>query len=554
MVLEKADVPNSQSTSSKKTRAVVATDAGCPPPEPPISIVTSLKELEKLLLSLNVHSQARDEALTAFRARLQSDKAALKAVAQFGDVPASHIKKSHKVIKTPGARLLTEEELSSLGPRTPYTCPAHYVKHCVHKDYVQPLRLGNGDTVSYDLSYEDLTFLDNLAKVLSQNESFNTQNLEESFMRLIDQFEHNSGLGHPISVDVAMGIAQSLQASTDNLPLWAVRNIHQHWVERRGVLQKPLLRCYWSTPPQNVPAQYHVFRMKVSNRERMSLRRPRRSIQDAAQKMDFVLADLKRAEKILKQMIRRDRQKLLISELNTCIFDQMRHEILDPTYVNPHWTYLKRAKFASLFAKGASAQSQEEAIDKWLDSLADLPPSTEVSLPKRKPFSEQELSPDIAPCAIEWGGGKSVPGGASLDLPLPSLSTRSVCSLRTDSGNCTWVDCVPVHDYCDDSAEMILPAELGASTSATSPRAEKRVDKFAIVHNRTVDPVPLCATLEYQLSSEAHTLHQLKQLRLLRALARSTQPWSAKTVASLSGSDVHAPSSFKMAGLTGGVK
>lgn len=63
----------------------------------------------------------------------------------------------------------------------------------------------------------------------------------------------------------------------------------------------------------------------------MALRRPKRSLQEAASKFDSVLTDLKRVERLMKHMLRRDRQKMLIAELNGCIFDQVHyHRASDP--------------------------------------------------------------------------------------------------------------------------------------------------------------------------------------------------------------------------------
>eukprot|EP01054_Gregarina_sp_Poly1_P002581 Gregarina_sp_Poly_1__2580@NODE_16_length_22882_cov_82_653956_g14_i0_p4_GENE_NODE_16_length_22882_cov_82_653956_g14_i0NODE_16_length_22882_cov_82_653956_g14_i0_p4_ORF_typecomplete_len576_score59_56VSNARE_C/PF12352_8/0_17_NODE_16_length_22882_cov_82_653956_g14_i01490016627 len=557
-----ASYSNSKKARTSSKPAVTAAPEAGPGYEEPIPIISTVKELEKLLNTLGAQAHAKEEVLNNFRTRLLGDKAAIRSIAQFGDVPASHVKKKNKFIRTPGSRLLTDSELDELGRKSLFTCPAHYVKHCVHKDYVQPLRLSNGDLVFYDLSKEDLIFIEDLARTLNQDieATFSTA-LEENFLRLIDQFEHNTGLGSPISTDAAITIAQSMQCVASSLPLWTIRAIYKHWLDRRNALQKPLLRCYWVTPPQNVPSAFHVFRTKITNRERMSLRRPRRSLQDAAQKMDYILADLKRVDKILRQMIKRDRQKMLLSELNTCIFDQMRHEAIDPTYVNPHWKYLKSSFFSSLLRE--SEASKTETIDKWLDDFMETS-ALRTEPPGALPAVAEIQDADLEPLAISWGRGKSVPGKPAvvIDVPIPNLTNQFMCTLRGDFTGSIWVDNLSAVDYKDSDVDLVLPLKLLDGTldsvsnecDVSDEVFHQHASKFALVHNRTLDPVPHSATLGAVLSRDTMNLHGLKQLRFLRALAQVACTRALPAPSACGEGVSSAPTSFKIAGLTGGIK
>eukprot|EP01053_Blabericola_migrator_P010720 Blabericola_migrator_1__10719@NODE_612_length_7289_cov_45_683606_g445_i0_p2_GENE_NODE_612_length_7289_cov_45_683606_g445_i0NODE_612_length_7289_cov_45_683606_g445_i0_p2_ORF_typecomplete_len526_score54_20EPL1/PF10513_9/0_019CCDC167/PF15188_6/2_1e03CCDC167/PF15188_6/0_68_NODE_612_length_7289_cov_45_683606_g445_i034475024 len=512
----------------------------CPPSEPILPIITSVKDLERLLSSVELVPSAKEEAINEFKVRHQSDKAAIKVVSQSGNVNVSQVHKArNKVIKTPGSRLLTPEELKSLGIRTPFECPTHYIKHCVHKDYVQPLRLSTGETVTYDLCREDLAFLEGVVDSLGPDHLAVSSALENNFMKLIDQMEHGTGHGQPISIDSALALAASL----NHLPLYIARAIHQHWLDRRQILQKPLLRLYWTSPPPNVPAQFHVFRTKVGSKERMSLRRPRRSVQEASHKMDFVMSDLKRVEKILKNLMRRDRQKMLLSELNACIFDQMRHEMIDPTYVNPHWTYLVKSKLQHLQIGQHEETTKVAKAEEWKDQHS---PS------RSSPYSSGPHIPSTISLPCKQASSKA------LDIPFPRTFTQPLWTVRYDG--IPWVESLSPGDYKDAEIDLVLPAstETAGLQEMDSPNISQHIEQYATEYPRQVDPIPIGATLEGHLSQQGPLLHSIKQLRFLKAMAslshiRNVMSGGSKVL--LNNAEHEAShSAFKITGLTTATK
>ncbi|KAF8817791.1 hypothetical protein IE077_001315, partial [Cardiosporidium cionae] len=117
----------------------------------------------------------------------------------------------------------------------------------------------------------------------------------------------------------------------------------QHWKSRRTILGKPLLRMFWPQTNPNDISPFAVFRPRT--KDKMTLRRPKRNQAEIVHKMEHLLEDFKRVEKILKKMKQRDEKKLLLLELSDLIFEQMRHEVNDPTYRVPQWEFLKETKF-----------------------------------------------------------------------------------------------------------------------------------------------------------------------------------------------------------------
>ncbi|KAF7456275.1 Enhancer of polycomb-like protein [Cryptosporidium felis] len=76
----------------------------------------------------------------------------------------------------------------------------------------------------------------------------------------------------------------------------------------------------------------------------MTLRRPRRNNKETLEKLEKLLDDFRKVEKSFRKLRQRDEKKLLLAELDACIFDQRRHEISDPYYRSPVWDRLRNYK------------------------------------------------------------------------------------------------------------------------------------------------------------------------------------------------------------------
>lgn len=460
----------------------------------PIPVIASLKELEKWLVSyhtcppppdyvsfsqaqVNLTPAQRDETVQLFKQRLQNEKALVKALTS-GQTLTSKVTKKTKTIITPGYSALPAEKLYK---REHFEYSEHYVRSCVHRGHVQQLRLSRGDSITYDIQLEDLKFLETIDENVPLA-------LEETFLKLINQLESNTGFGPVIPFELGLGIAQSIEGV--DLSYSVVRAIYDYWIRRRTQLQKPLLREFWSAPPSNLPLSFYVFQTRTAQRDRMSLRRPRRSLQEAAKRCELVVMDLNRVDKILKQIVKRDKQKLLIAELNGCIFEQMRRETRDSTYINPYWQYLKRQKFDKILNSTDALTN----IDRWLENLENAPLPAE-------PTSDA-------------GNGKWLP---SQRVPGPPSQRPSVYRLREDNGF-LWADELGLDGYCSHAEMLLLPRE--------NRRSRSSVGRFALLHDPPgcVDMAPPLASLTGSLASERMSsyMHTLHQCRLLHSLVRLT--------------------------------
>lgn len=373
----------------------------------PIHVISSPEDMCRLADYLNVD---RERCVEYYNSRVAQDKEALSSSASTRSTKCERQK-----IVTPGFKLA---DFSFQGH---YEYPDHYIKtHDIHKDYVSPLKLSRGEYVHYDITKEDLKFLN------SFDWDQGSAKLEEAFVKIVDQLEKATAMGPAIQPDAASVIYCNTVA---NLPMTIYNDFYSFWLERRYFLQKPLLRMFWGPPGPNIPPPYCVFQTKLINKDRMALRRPRRN-QDISKKTESVASDFGRVEKILNKMLRRDKHKLLIAELNGCIFDQIRNQIRDPTYVNPYWTYLKRTKSAS-------------KIENWVDTVLNLTQPPPIQ-PRRlssvtepiniTPFKIFGPHPE-SPMAI----GIAEPGRAYTIRKGKNNKNKSV-NFSKDLSNSLWID------------------------------------------------------------------------------------------------------------------
>ncbi|KAH8585218.1 uncharacterized protein ELE39_002151 [Cryptosporidium sp. chipmunk genotype I] len=216
----------------------------------------------------------------------------------------------------------------------PFQRPEHYIRFPVHKEFVSGIRLEDGTLVHYNMVKADEEFLQNLSEHVKAGVS------ELDFIKMIDFMEKSTGRGSEISFDEALQICRERGLSS-------IKNqhallIYKYWRMRRHKLGKPLLRHFWPITSPHDSSPYACFRPRV--REKMTLRRPRRNNKETLEKLERLLDDFRKVEKSFRKLRQRDEKKLLLAELDTCIFDQKRHEVTDPFYRCPIWDRLKNYK------------------------------------------------------------------------------------------------------------------------------------------------------------------------------------------------------------------
>ncbi|TRY52049.1 Enhancer of polycomb-like protein [Cryptosporidium tyzzeri] len=212
--------------------------------------------------------------------------------------------------------------------------PEHYIRFPVHKEFVSGIRLEDGTVVHYNMVKVDEEFLQSLYEHMKVGVS------ESDFIKMIDFMEKSTGRGSEISFDEALQICR--ERGLSSIKNQQALLIYKYWRMRRHKLGKPLLRHFWPITSPHDSSPYACFRPRV--REKMTLRRPRRNNKETLEKLEKLLDDFRKVEKSFRKLRQRDEKKLLLAELDTCIFDQRRHEITDPFYRCPIWDRLKNYK------------------------------------------------------------------------------------------------------------------------------------------------------------------------------------------------------------------
>ncbi|OII71690.1 uncharacterized protein cubi_01304 [Cryptosporidium ubiquitum] len=216
----------------------------------------------------------------------------------------------------------------------PFQRPEHYIRFPVHKEFVSGIRLEDGTVVHYNMVKADEEFLQNLSEHMKTGVS------ELDFIKMIDFMEKSTGRGSEISFDEAFQICR--ERGLSSIKNQQALLVYKYWRMRRHKLGKPLLRHFWPITSPHDSSPYACFRPRV--REKMTLRRPRRNNKETLEKLEKLLDDFRKVEKSFRKLRQRDEKKLLLAELDTCIFDQKRHEVTDPFYRCPIWDRLKNYK------------------------------------------------------------------------------------------------------------------------------------------------------------------------------------------------------------------
>lgn len=174
-------------------------------------------------------------------------------------------------------------------------------------------------------------------------------------------FSHSSRDSRLLQTSAA-GVEAALRRQSDlKLRIW-----YELWMRERRASGKPLNRLYWNRESRQLPPAFTVFQTALlPSRERMSLRRPRRTLQGNTMKVTSIIADLQKLQKLIQSLVARDRHKLLMAQVNCCVYDQMKKGAQDPSYLSPLWVHLKSTKLASYtkIAANANAAATATAAD-----------------------------------------------------------------------------------------------------------------------------------------------------------------------------------------------
>ncbi|KEG04270.1 conserved Plasmodium protein, unknown function [Plasmodium vinckei vinckei] len=247
-------------------------------------------------------------------------------------------KKKKKDIAIPRFKICENDDYKL----TKFEKPTHYIRYELYRDQVTGIKLNDGCIIHYDLLKEDEIFLESL------NSYMNIHVSSDDFCKLIDKFEKLTGYSdskEEINLKDALNAASELKI---NYKSNIIKDIHTYWKAKRKKLGRPLLRMFWNNA-QNILSHYSVFRSRV--KEKMTLRKHKKKNSEVIVKMQELIEDFKRLDRILRKMKQRDEKKLLLLQLNSILFDQRKNEIKDKTYVCPMWDYFKDYKIDKIYKK-----------------------------------------------------------------------------------------------------------------------------------------------------------------------------------------------------------
>ncbi|CAD2104109.1 conserved Plasmodium protein, unknown function [Plasmodium vinckei brucechwatti] len=288
-----------------------------------ILIIKSREDIKKLIKNDNPTNEKIDE---------------MQHLLENSELKDEKKKKKKRDIAIPRFKICENDDYKL----TKFEKPTHYIRYELYRDQVTGIKLNDGCIIHYDLLKEDEIFLESL------NSYMNIHVSSDDFCKLIDKFEKLTGYSdskEEINLKDALNAASELKI---NYKSNIIKDIHTYWKAKRKKLGRPLLRMFWNNA-QNILSHYSVFRSRV--KEKMTLRKHKKKNGEVIVKMQELIEDFKRLDRILRKMKQRDEKKLLLLQLNSILFDQRKNEIKDKTYVCPMWDYFKDYKIDKIYKK-----------------------------------------------------------------------------------------------------------------------------------------------------------------------------------------------------------
>lgn len=93
--------------------------------------------------------------------------------------------------------------------------------------------------------------------------------------------------------------------------------VYEHWRKKREKLGKPLIRRF--QPPTSVQDTSPHSTFRPREKEEKRIRRTRKNDKDAHKKLKNLQADFRRAKELLESVVRREKMKKVLLELDFCL-------------------------------------------------------------------------------------------------------------------------------------------------------------------------------------------------------------------------------------------
>lgn len=134
--------------------------------------------------------------------------------------------------------------------------------------------------------------------------------------------------------------------------------VYEWWRKKREKLGKALVRRFQPATSVLDTSPHSTFRPREKEEKR--IRRTRKNDKDAHKKLKNLQADLRRAKDLLEQVVRREKMKKILLELDFCL--QFAKDIKDiPAHILiAHETFFKHLRESQRQGKGGEAVTGQE--------------------------------------------------------------------------------------------------------------------------------------------------------------------------------------------------
>lgn len=198
----------------------------------------------------------------------------------------------------------------------------------------------------------DLLNMMTLPEIVEYKQNMGTTVTDEVFAFIINLCELLTGTRTELASEERCYVESTAYLGILTPSTSVFHKIYDYWRYRRFVTGRPLLRCFWPIPCVNDTSVFAVFRART--KERMLLRRPKRGAvatavaggatgntnSTAKTIRERKEVSQKAATELFDKLDLRDTLKLRLCEVETCIFEQLLRESVDPTYILPTWQRL----------------------------------------------------------------------------------------------------------------------------------------------------------------------------------------------------------------------
>ena len=267
-----------------------------------------------------------------------------------------------------------------------------------------------------------------------------SESMKDFIEEIIDKLEKFTKKGEVQSLDVCKNFINNMNFKIKSKPPseTMLKAVYNAWINMRKRVNNALLRTYYKKPDQNDNSPIASFRSRVP--EKMQTRRKNKNSQNSYMKLKLLRKEIFSGRNLLINVMKREKLKLAMIDLDYMEVKQMIKEKFDPNYqceeFKEFWQNEAEILDITLPTDLAGSVKDEESISKDEVSniesdfeMSEKPEITPVPDLKRKIISKQSFVDDsqsVTPTQATWPKPEIVPVSITPSFPPQIVQIKPV--------------------------------------------------------------------------------------------------------------------------------